>query len=381
MPPRSLPRGTTSCPPGELSLHPEAALVPEMTRPEYAELRREIERRGLQVALEITQRRVVLDGRGRLRAALELGLPQVPVRVVSPDDEVEHMLRAALHRRHLSPSQKAALALELANYQELRAEARTRQRRNLRQHASEVATLPPRGRTRERIAELAGASPRTAQDVMAVYEDDPGLFEQVKRGQIAAHLAARKVRRRLRDSALPPSPPLPNGRFQVVYADPAWQMGNPDGPWAPENHYPTMALEEIQALEIPAAENAVLFLWAVSCLLPEAIDVMRAWGFRYLTNLVWVKPSIGPGRRVRNRHERLLYGQKGTLPAPDPEDLADSVVEAPRARHSEKPKRFYELIERMYPMASKVELFARGKARPGWVAWGNEADEPVEAGR
>jgi excisionase family DNA binding protein len=121
-------------------------------------------------------------------------------------------------------------------------------------------------------------------------------------------------------------------------------------------------------------------MWAVSCLLPEALEVMEAWGFRYLTNLVWVKPSIGPGRRVRNRHELLLYGQKGKLPAPDPEDLPDSVIEAPRGRHSEKPAVVYELIERMYPRASKVELFARGKARPGWVVWGNEGGRPGGGG-
>jgi N6-adenosine-specific RNA methylase IME4/ParB-like chromosome segregation protein Spo0J len=380
MPPRLLPRGTTSCPPGELSLHPEAALVPEMTRAEYAELRREIERRGVLVPLEITQRRVVLDGRERLRAALELGLPQVPVRIVDPDDEVEHMLRAALHRRHLSASQKTAIALELLNYQELREAGRKRQRGNLRQNASEVATLPPRGKIREQVAEIAGASARTAQDVITVYENDRGLFEQIKAGDLAADVAARKVKRRKRDAALPPPPPLPEGPFELIYADPPWQMGNPEGRWAPENHYPTMSLQDIESLAVPAAENAVLFLWAVNCILPEAIDVMRAWGFTYKSNLVWVKPSIGPGRRVRNRHELLLYGQKGKLSAPELEDLPDSVsvIKAPRARHSEKPKRFYELIERMYPQASKVELFARGNARPGWVAWGNQAGEPAE---
>jgi len=51
----------------------------------------------------------------------------------------------------------------------------------------------------------------------------------------------------------------------------------------------------------------------------------------------------------------------------------DSVVDARRGRHSEKPEVFYELIERMYPERSKLELFAR-RRRPGWSAWGNEVD-------
>jgi N6-adenosine-specific RNA methylase IME4 len=347
-----------------------------MTQAENDELRRDIERRGLQVPLEVTPRRVVLDGRGRLRAALELGLPSVPVRVVGPPDEPEYMLLAALTRRQLTPSQRAALALELANLEQLRAAGRQRQHRNLRQNRSERATLPARGRTRDRIAELAGASPRTAQDAITVYEHDPELFQRVKAGKLAANQAARMVQRRIRDAALPAAPPLPEGPFELVYADPPWQLGNPDGPWAPENHYPTMPLEEIAALQIPAAANAVLFLWAVNCRLREALQVMEAWGFRYLTNLAWVKPSIGPGRRVRNRHELLLYGQKGTLPAPDPEDLSNSAIEAPRGRHSEKPPIFRQLIERMYPTATKVELFARGQGPPGWAVWGNQAEEP-----
>src|SRR5207244_4152766 len=146
---------------------------------------------------------------------------------------------------------------------------------------------------------------------------------------------------------------------------------NPDGPLAPENHYPTMATEEICALPVPAAEEAVLFLWAVSCLLLEALEVMEAWGFAFKTTLCWVKPSIGPGVWLRNRHELLLVGQRGGYRPPEPEERCDSVLEAPRGRHSQKPEQIYELLERMYPQASKLELFARA-SRPGWVAWGNE---------
>ncbi|MDP9307558.1 MAG: MT-A70 family methyltransferase [Actinomycetota bacterium] len=170
---------------------------------------------------------------------------------------------------------------------------------------------------------------------------------------------------------MPPAPPLPQGPFELAYADPPWQLGNPDGRWAPENHYSTLSVEEICALTLPVGESAVLFLWAVNGLLDPAQEVMRAWGFAYKANIVWVKPSIGLGKWTRNRHELLLVGCKGGYPPPDPEDLPDSVVEAPRGKHSQKPEVFYRLIERMYPRASKLELFAR-TSRPGWVAWGNE---------
>ena len=83
-----------------------------------------------------------------------------------------------------------------------------------------------------------------------------------------------------------------------------------------------------------------------------------------------MKPSSGTGNYVLNRHEKLLIATRGDFPTPL--QRFDSVVDAQRGRHSEKPKIFYELIERMYPNATRLELFARGKARPGWTFWGNE---------
>ena len=356
--------------PQELEPHPQAERVPAMRADEYAGLRADIGSRGVQEPLEITKAGIVLDGRQRLRAALELALERVPVRIAAPADELDHMLRAAILRRQLSPSQKAALVLELEQYRQLQSEALTRQRANLKQ-ASDVATLPPRGKTRELAAGWAGVGARTLQDAATVKEHDPELFERVKGGELGAALAARRVRRALRDRGLPAAPPLPEGPFGLIYADPPWQLGGPDSDRAPENHYLTQPLPKIEAQSVAADENAVLFLWAVSSLLPEALAVMAAWGFAYRTSLVWVKDKLGLGTWVRHRHELLLVGRRGSFPAPDPEDRPDSVIEAARGRHSQKPACVYELLERAYPLASKLELFAR-TARPGWSAWGNQ---------
>jgi N6-adenosine-specific RNA methylase IME4 len=329
--------------------------------------------RGIVTPLEITSAGMVLDGRHRLRAARELELAAVPVRVVEPEDDVSYMLLAALSRRQLTASQRAALALELDEHREQRERAKERQRANLHQN-TEVATLPPRSeRSRDTAARAAGVSPRTVQDAETVRVNNPELFEQVKQGRIPAHAAARRVRRAQRDFALT-TLPLPSGAFELIYADPPWQLGNPTSAFAPENHYPTMPLEEIKALPVPAADDAVLFLWAVSSKLREALEVMDAWGFEYKSFLVWVKDWIGPGTWARHRHEPLLLGRRGSYPPPDPEDRPNSVFEAPRGRHSAKPVCAYELIERAYPLAPKLELFARGVPRAGWSAWGNEVE-------
>jgi ParB-like chromosome segregation protein Spo0J len=239
-----------------------------MPADEYAAFRADIEKRSVLVPLEVTEGGTVLDGRQRLRAAAELELESVPVQLVAPADELDYMLRAAILRRHLSPSQRAALVLELEEYRQLRGEAQARQRANLKQ-TSEVATSPPRGKTREEAAGWAGIGARTLQDAATVQEHDPEAFEQVKAGELGAALAARRVRRALRDRALPASAPLPEGPFELIYADPPWQLGNPDGPQAPENHYPTMPTAEICALPVPAAENGVLFLWRSAACFPR----------------------------------------------------------------------------------------------------------------
>jgi len=351
--------------------HPQASLVPQMPSDHYRAFLNDIAGRGIQTPLEIRTDGTVLDGRERLRAGSELRLQELPVRVVSPVDELEYMLLCALQRRQLTASQKAALALELERYRELRENGERRRLQNLRQAPTEVAILPPRGKTREIAASWAGVGARTLQDAATVQQYDPELFERIRQGEIAADQAARRVRRRLRDGAIAEPPPLPTRPFDLIYADPPWQLGNPDGRNAPEHHYPTMPLAEIKALEVPAAEDALLLVWAVNCLLPQALEVVEAWGFSYKTNLVWVKPSIGLGNWARNRHELLLLATKGRFPLPDPDSRPGSVLEAPRGRHSEKPEAVYELIERAWPHASKLELFAR-TARPGWAAWGNQ---------
>jgi ParB-like chromosome segregation protein Spo0J len=265
---------------GDLRPHGQNRVVPALSRDEFAALKEDIGRRGLLVPLEITAAGVVLDGHARLQALHQLGLEHVEVRVLAPADELEHILRAALHRRQLSASQWAALALKLLPYEELREQARERQQANLRQRP-ERAILPARGeRTRDLVAEIAGTAPRTAQDAITVHEHDPALFERVLQGELKVHVAASKVRRARRDAAIPPPPPLPQGPFELILADPPWSYGSPDSPFAPEQHYPTMSLTELKALALPAAEQCVLFLWAVNALHCEAHELLDAWGFR-----------------------------------------------------------------------------------------------------
>jgi N6-adenosine-specific RNA methylase IME4 len=163
-------------------------------------------------------------------------------------------------------------------------------------------------------------------------------------------------------------------RYPVIYGDPPWRYEHvKTESRAIENQYPTMALDEIAALPVNACatEDAVLFLWATSPKLAEAMGVIASWGFSYRTSAVWDKGQIGMGYYFRQQHELLLVAVKGSPPTPQPDARPSSVFRAPRGDHSLKPVALYEAIERMYPTLPKLELFARS-TREGWAAWGNQ---------
>ena len=145
---------------------------------------------------------------------------------------------------------------------------------------------------------------------------------------------------------------------------------------AAENHYPTSETTAIAAREVRklALDHCALFLWATVPMLPDALTVMEAWGFGYVTHWVWMKDRVGTGYWNRNAHELLLLGTRGNVPAPAPGTQWPSVILARPTEHSAKPERFHELIEAYFPNLPKIELNRRGPARPGWDAWGNEAE-------
>jgi N6-adenosine-specific RNA methylase IME4 len=169
----------------------------------------------------------------------------------------------------------------------------------------------------------------------------------------------------------------PEKKYAVILADPEWkfQFYSERGMMnsAPENHYPTSPLEVIKKRDVAsiAAADCVLFLWATMPMLPQALEVMEAWGFEYKTGMCWDKGKAGTGYWFRNQHELLLLGTRGKIPAPSEGMQASSIITALARKHSQKPQEAYLIIEKYFPTVPKIELNARAK-RSGWDAWGNE---------
>ena len=180
-------------------------------------------------------------------------------------------------------------------------------------------------------------------------------------------------------------PPLPDERFDILYADPPWDYkgqsqhngagGRDTG--SALRHYPTATLAEMSRWPITdiAEQNALLFMWSSSPHLDQAMDLGKAWDFQWVTvAFVWDKKKVNPGFYTMSQCELCLLFKRGKIPSPRGSRNERQLVSATRRRHSEKPKAVRTRISRMFPNQKKIELFARQKT-PGWAAWGLEAEE------
>lgn len=176
-----------------------------------------------------------------------------------------------------------------------------------------------------------------------------------------------------------------NKKFQTILADPPWQFNNRTGKMAPEHkrlsRYQTLSLREICEIPVQVAADhpAHLYLWVPNALLNEGLEVMKAWGFTYKTNIIWhkVRKDGGPdGRGVgfyfRNTTEIVLFGIRGPLRTLKPGRTQVNIIRSQKQEHSRKPDELYKIIEACSP-GPYLELFARGR-RNGWHVWGNQAE-------
>ncbi|MDE0066179.1 MAG: MT-A70 family methyltransferase [Acidimicrobiaceae bacterium] len=178
------------------------------------------------------------------------------------------------------------------------------------------------------------------------------------------------------------------GPFSTILADPPWRFMNRTGKVAPEHRrlsrYDTMTTAEIRALPIPEVltDNAHLYLWVPNALIADGLQVMESWGFTYKSNIVWAKrrkdggpDGRGVGFYFRNVTELILFGVRGSMRTLAPGRRQVNMIETRKREHSRKPDEQYDVIEDCSP-GPYLELFAR-YSRPGWVSWGNEADDQV----
>lgn len=194
-------------------------------------------------------------------------------------------------------------------------------------------------------------------------------------------------------------PALPNGKYDVIYADPPWDYGGKmqydKSSIKSQNvgfernvfisaanfKYPTLKLKDLKELDVDsiAADDCILFMWTTGPQLANSIELGKAWGFEYKTvAFVWDKQVHNPGRYTLSQTEFVLAFKKGRFPSPRGARNVRQLLSVHRGEHSEKPEQVIDGITRMFPLQKKIELFAR-KNYVGWDNWGLEIpDSKVE---
>lgn len=358
----------------QYEFHPLADIFPMLSADELRALAADIGANGLVDPITLHDG-AILDGRNRYAACLAAGVDPRFTTFDGPD-ALAFVLAKNLHRRHLTASQRATLAVDLLPRLEERAKERQGARHDL------VANLPQGSvphKARDEAAALVGVSPRYVSEAKAIAAASPELLAGMRDGSVTLQDAKRQTRNTTLREAIPDKP---TGRYRVIYADPPWKyndamaiskdgLGESYGP--ADAHHPQMTPGELCALPIAdmAEDDAVLFLWVTSPLLPVAFQIIPAWGFQYKASFVWDKIKHNMGHYNSVRHEFLLVCTRGSC-TPEVAKLFDSVQSIERTnRHSEKPSEFREIIDTIYPSGNRIELFARAK-HEGWATWGNE---------
>ena len=373
-----------------MKIHPIAQLFPPMSQAEFAALKADIKQHGLSEPILVWKGQIV-DGKDRWRACTALRVQPKYRQWKSKESPERYVVSMNVMRRHLPEAVRAILAARLAQIP-----------KGGNQHASQEASM-----SQAEAAIRLKVSRSSVQRAKVVYENGAkALLKELMAGKIglldAAKVAkwdklqqllflklATDVRRHMlsekRDAAQKNASklsnkrvPLPLRKFSVILADPPWNYGSqtiPPSNIAPQSHYLTASTTKIAALPIKelALDNAVLFLWVPSSLIPDGLKVMEAWGFKYVTSAVWVKRRhvVSPGPFLQ-KHEPMLIGKRGkglTKPAKQPMSVIQD--DEGKLAHSQKPAVVHDMIDAMYPRHPKVELYAR-RAQPGWEAWGNE---------
>lgn len=383
--------------------HPLADLFPMIAEAERVLLAGDIAAHGQHEPILLLEG-MVLDGRNRQWACVHAGIKPV-YEVYSGTDPLNFVLSKNLHRRHLTESQRALVAASIVDWE-----------RGVNSTTAGSANLPTRtAAAKLSISERAVTAARRIRDHGA-----PELLTAIREGRVTVHAGealselqhaeqckvlrqeqkqivakAKEIRTkkqklkhtvRLAHMAIVASagkafaPDQLLRRYPVIYADPAWKFRvrseETGGDRSAENHYPTMETEEICQLMAklgnPVADDAVLFLWATNPMLPQALQVMDAWGFLYVHHWIWDKQVAGNGYWGRDRHELLLIGRRGNVVAPLEGTQPETVHSEKKGRHSAKPVFFAEQIEKYYPGIPCLEMFSRS-GRAGWDAWGYEA--------
>lgn len=380
-----------------LNFHPAANIFPLFDDSRLSELADDIKAFGQREPIKLYDG-LILDGRNRYRACEVLGIEPVFEELPRDINPWSYVWSLNGARRDLTTDQRYLIWKKCDEHSIEWVEEQRKRKAEANQKRSEATKAQPRtedgeflpvervqpqvvatpdyheAKTSTAKAQASKTNRGTVERLDAISDKRPDLADRILTGELKTAQALRIIKKDELDTKLAA---LPTGQFTIIYADPPWSYNDKcdDGSVQSggcENHYPSLTLSELKVLDVRSmsAPDSVLFLWATSPLLPDALELAKAWGFSYKASFVWDKVKHNMGHYNSVRHEFLLVCTKGSC-TPQVVTLFDSVQTIERTEHSVKPDEFRSIIDTLYPKGPRIELFARRPAQ-GWASWGNE---------
>ena len=406
----------------KLTINPEYdKLVPNLSKVDYDNLKKSIEENGLWIPILCNPEGEILDGHNRYDICQELGIKtKHAIRTFdNKTDEIIFVGECNLKRRHLEPFQRIELVRNLEPYYTEKAEQRMKSGKKYFDNSNiksgnklyckgcykdqsvivgdgiwqcdvcgygiaiiddPPVTLPEgKGDSRDQLGAKSGVSGKTYEKGIKIL--DYGTEEQ--KDQVRTNTKTiSSVYNQIVDAERVETQEtieLPTDKFQIIYTDPPWKY------WAggmknAARHYSCMGADDLQSMNVNdiAADDSVIIMWATFPTLPEALELLKVWGFNYSTVVfTWVKKNksgdgwfFGTGNYTRANAEICLLGVKGkglTVKSRSVRQICD----APVGEHSVKPDEIRDRIVELFGDVKRIEMFAR-KTTPGWEIWGNE---------
>jgi N6-adenosine-specific RNA methylase IME4 len=221
---------------------------------------------------------------------------------------------------------------------------------------------------------------KDVEDIIKIKQEAPDLIPKLENGEIAVSEAIKAIKKAKREQQIQEqikeieendfTPPTHT--YDVIVVDPPWPYGtkyDPKGRRA-ANPYPEMSLEDIKAINLPASDDCVLWLWTTHKFMRYSFDIIDAWGFRDVAIITWVKDRMGLGTHIRSQSEFCIMALKGKPTI----NLTNqtTVVNGKLKEHSRKPDEFYEMVNSLC-VGYKLDYFSR-EQREGWDQYGNDTN-------
>ncbi len=327
---------------------------------DLTDLKKSIAEIGLIHPIVIDSTGKLIAGARRLQACTELGIEPI-YRTVDFNDPVKAEIDENTVRKDFLPSEMYEIDVYYHNLLS-------------KQGQKQLPSDSDRSHPRQIVAKIVGKNEDTISKIRTIFKSNNDDLKQKVDEGMPIDRAYQEIKREERKTEKIEMP-LPTGKYNVIYIDPPWPVGSIEmDKWESpiSDKYPVMTIDEIKALPILdlSADNCSLFLWTTHTFLPDAMEIIKHWNYKYHCLITWNKGSGWTQFGFHKMTEFLLFAYRGKMNIDQYGDAIPTLINERKTVHSKKPDSIRDLIKGKTP-EGRLEMFARDNYE-GWICWGNE---------